>query len=226
MKKIKLIVSVLLLTGLFQPMFKVSGNEILTKNLQEIVEIESIDSSSYYKSLTVPLYKQDNGHYCGPATVKQTLHYINGTSKNQSDYAKLLGTTIAGSSFDAILNVVNANNSKHAYKLSSVNTSLSFSTWLSYVQSSLTKGRPCIIDINSNSYSSSWGYSTSGHFLNISGADVDVIISRMGEQPDATASTLLVKITDPHNVYYRTKWISASLTHQVNMAHFRKQIMY
>ena len=44
-----------------------------------------------YRLLNVPFYKQDTRNYCGPATTKQTLQFINGTSETQDAYADLVG---------------------------------------------------------------------------------------------------------------------------------------
>ena len=43
------------------------------------------------RNMSVPYYKQESNDYCGPATTKQTLQYINGTSLSQDAYADLVG---------------------------------------------------------------------------------------------------------------------------------------
>jgi hypothetical protein len=48
------------------------------------------------KQLNVPLFGQQNGYYCGPATVKMIFHYRHGWSHSQDYYAGLLGTTPEG----------------------------------------------------------------------------------------------------------------------------------
>lgn len=49
------------------------------------------DDSIAFRTLNVLYYKQESKDYCGPATTKQTLQYINGTSLSQDAYADLVG---------------------------------------------------------------------------------------------------------------------------------------
>ena len=41
---------------------------------------------------TVPTYKQENGYYCGPASLQMTLKHITGTKYSQSSLASSAGT--------------------------------------------------------------------------------------------------------------------------------------
>ncbi|MDD6572160.1 MAG: C39 family peptidase [Thermoflexaceae bacterium] len=60
-----------------------------------------------FKTLAVTCYPQETNYYCGPATVKQVLHYLTGDNYSQGYYANLLGTTQAGTDFSRIPNVLN-----------------------------------------------------------------------------------------------------------------------
>lgn len=68
-----------------------------------------------HTELSDPWFKQQNGHYCGSATVKQVLHYINGISQSQDDYAQELGTTSAGTDMTRIPEVLNSHISGYEY---------------------------------------------------------------------------------------------------------------
>ena len=59
--------------------------------------------------MDVPGYKQETTYYCGPATLKQTMQYINKRSLPQSAYASALGTTTAGTDGMNIIKYFNDN---------------------------------------------------------------------------------------------------------------------
>lgn len=50
---------------------------------------------------------QENGYYCGPATVQQTLKRINGSAPSQSTIASGIGTTTAGSNLASMVSYIN-----------------------------------------------------------------------------------------------------------------------
>lgn len=128
----------------------------------------------YVELLNVPHFRQQYSHYCGPATTKQTIHFLTGgtISPSQSDIAKPInqggiGTTTAGSSST---NMANWIRNKGYYYYSVPVSSMSYQDIENYVYSAIwgyqnpTFGG---ITVPSNNVGS-WHYPTGGHLLNIS----------------------------------------------------------
>lgn len=79
-----------------------------------------------YTELAGPWFKQQNGYYCGPATVKQVLHYINNVSSTQDTYASELGTTSAGTDMTGIPGVLNSHISGYEYNYYDIGTAATY----------------------------------------------------------------------------------------------------
>lgn len=159
-----------------------------------------------YTELSMPWFKQENGHYCGPATVKQVLHYINNTSLSQDDYAKELGTTSAGTDMTKIPGVLNAHIVGGSYAYADIGNA---ANWLTIVRTSLYNDRPAILDINTNE-NYDFPYRSSGHFVNVSGYD---------------GVPAKVRITDPNDSYQHA-WYTVNSLYGANSAHWRKAIIW
>ncbi|MGN0732898.1 MAG: C39 family peptidase [Emergencia sp.] len=112
--------------------------------------------------MDVPIYKQSNSYYCGPASVRMTLKYL-GVRKTQSDLASQMGTTAAdGTYVYQIANGLNNNLSGTPYRYV-LNSQITFGEGLMY---SIDKGKPVICHVMTGTlpnYSSA-GYNT-GHYL-------------------------------------------------------------
>lgn len=159
-----------------------------------------------YTELAMPWFKQQNGHYCGPATVKQVLQYLNGVSLSQDDYAKELGTTTAGTDMTRIPGVLNAHLDGIEYEYADIGTA---ATWLTMVRTGLYNNKPAILDINTDD-NYDFPYRSSGHFVNISGYD---------------GVKAKVRITDPNDKSQHA-WYTVSSLYNVNHAHWRKAIIW
>ena len=177
-----------------------------------ILNSPALFSPIFVKTLNVTAFLQDNGHYCGPATVKQTLHYINGNSSSQSTYATALGTTTAGTDMTVIPCVLNNNQSSHDYVYSSFSN---ISTWITYLRSALSANVPAIADINT--IGSVWPYETTGHFVNLSGLNYD-------SEDGPGLNTVLV--TDPYQPGFGNHWYSMTTVYNVNANHSRSAIIH
>ncbi len=174
-------------------------------------------------SLSVPRYQQENGYYCGPATVKEILQYYNGSSLTQSQYASALGTTTLGTDMPIITSVLNNNLSSNISPYSYDDTWTSFSEWSTRVKYAIDTGHPVVVDINSSAGYASLPYASStGHYL--------AIIGYCYNPPFSSLS--LVKVADPSsacNSYYSNQgslWYSASDLFSANAAHFRHAIIW
>lgn len=159
------------------------------------------------KSLNVNACKQENGYYCGPATVQQVLKFY-GVNKSQKTLASDLGTTTDGTVMTYILRVLNKYQKKRTYKYYNYSSKADFEK---KVLLTVANGYPVVIDVNTTNYKSQWGYSTSGHYMCISGFNI---------------SNNTLTVTDPHTRYYGKKTYSSDLVYNVVNAHFRKAIIY
>lgn len=140
-------------------------------------------SQGIYENLNVPHFNQENGHYCGPATVKQTIHYLKGSSLTQDKYAEKLHTTTDGSVMENIPSVINSQVSLAVgYSKRSIGSK---SNYRSSIYTALTQNRPVIIDIKGYQ-SDGWRYDTNGHYLNIAGIT-------------SNATTDVIKVVDPND---------------------------
>jgi hypothetical protein len=162
----------------------------------------------YYKTLNMQTFQQINGYYCGPATVKQTLHYLKGSSLTQESYASQLGTTTSGTDMTRIPGVLNNNYNGYVYSYIGIGT---FYDWLGKVMYSLDGSRPAVIDIKATT-GSNWPYTTNGHFLNVSGLE--------------WIDTPKAMVTDPYIKGLGSNWYTAETVYNVNNAHFRQAIIW
>lgn len=124
--------------------------------------------------LNVPYFRQENGYYCAPATTKQTLHYINGTSLSQSQYAPHVGS---GSGIDyggvgtKLINYINENQNRNTYVYKHKTTNEVSVTNMRYFIDWCLRTANCPVVFNIwEVKKEDWEYAVpKGHFLNISG---------------------------------------------------------
>lgn len=167
----------------------------------------------FYKALNVTAFQQSNNYYCGPATVKQTLHFINDTSEDQTTYANALGTTSSGTDMTRIVDVLNAEQDEHTYIYSGFST---FGEWIDYAKSALSDNVPAVLDINTQNIAS-WPYVTSGHFVNLSGLNYD---------DDIGANLNVALITDPYGPGFGNHWYGMTVVYNANADHFRSAMIH
>ena len=169
------------------------------------------DAPLMIRKLDVIVFKQTETYWCGPATVKQVLHYINGSSLSQKTYANKdnLNTTTSGTNMVNIDGVLNKYQTRNRYVYSQF---ANYDEWHTRVRYDMVYGIPTVIDINSIG-NSNWKYSTEGHFLCISGYD-------------NSSGTLYNYVADPHYTYPGTYKYKASVVYAVNRAHFRSAVIF
>lgn len=172
-----------------------------------------------YGYLSVPYCKQPNGHYCGPATTRQTLGYYNGLANtpNQDYIADALGVTATSGGVPnatVMRNYINVNQKSVAY-LEVTNPSLTaMQSWLDGAQ---LRRCPIILRMkNVIADPSVWYYTTDGHYLNVSGQ----------------ASAVVFQVTDPWIEYKRSEFttgkylVTTSQIHNVTLQHFAKSFWH
>jgi Peptidase_C39 like family len=171
-----------------------------------------------YKAISVPSFEQETSFWCGPATTKQVLHYLNGSSSSQSTYATGLGTKEAGTDFSIIDDYLNTKQSKNYYIYSS---GYSYGTWSDKIHYSLTKSTPAPVLLDLEIYPSYMPKYTThieGHILNVSGED-------------SRYSPVTIRLTDPYDqgnrgVTLGNVWHPHKGVYDANMAHFRQAILW
>ncbi len=143
------------------------------------------------KMCNVPFFKQEKNYWCGPATAKQTIHYLTkgSYSPTQTQIAGYIGTTTAGSSSTNIANWLR----KQGYYYNSVSvSSMTTRDIVNYVATDLDAyDNPCFggVKITSGLIGTNrWHYTTNGHILNISGI----------QQYEPDYNNSLIQVTDPY----------------------------
>lgn len=79
------------------------------------------------RTLNVPTYQQERNHWCGPAAVKETLQFLNGSSLTQAQYASNMQTDADGSTIVyKLTNELNRRQSRHTYQYEDVTSESRF----------------------------------------------------------------------------------------------------
>jgi len=71
--------------------------------------------TDYYCSIPVTRYAQAASNWCGPATIYQTLKYINGTCVSQSNIASSVMNSNGVTTIPALTNYINNNQTANSY---------------------------------------------------------------------------------------------------------------
>ncbi len=172
-------------------------------------------SQVVYKIINVPTFRQETGYYCGPATTKEILHSIKGSSASQGAYASQLGTTSKnGTYFPNLVNVINKNQSKFKYGMTQ---SPDFNGYMAIMNYIVSDAQPGAVDLRITpkelpTYTSN----ISGHIICVSGLASD--FSK-------------IRLTDPYDQGGRGKtigdhWYKFDGVYRANMAHPLKAIIW
>ncbi len=162
-----------------------------------------------FKTLAVTCYPQDEDYYCGPATVKQVLHFLTGENYPQSVYAEGLGTKEAGTDFSKIPNYVNGRIGSNYYVFVPI---INIDNWYSKIRWDTNNGYPVFLDINTNSVADI-PYNVEGHIVNVSGYN-------------ELESEVKVRITDPYQKALGNNWYAKSELYKANNAHFLQAMIW
>lgn len=183
----------------------------LKRKTNNMASIQSTnDPSSGY--ISVPYFKQEKNYWCGPATTKQTLQYISGSSSSQAVIAKAIGTTTDGSNLSDMVSYLNNNQSNKNYVIVTDPSE----DLIQGIAKVIVDDQAPAIGRLAFKKGGNWEYSTRGHYLNITG------YSNGGSS---------IRVTDPY-----IGWISPSssgsyyvTSNEVYIAtkdHFARQISY
>lgn len=162
--------------------------------------------------LSVPYFEQETGYYCGPATTKQTIEYINGASQSQSTIASAIGTTKDGSNLTDMKNYINREQGRHAYIIV---TSPSEDLIQNIVEYSVRNGAPTVARLKI-AKGGNWAYTTSGHYMNLTG------FKNYGAN---------IRVTDPYIGWIQSSssgsyYVTSNEIYTATINHKSKQMMY
>ena len=175
---------------------------------KEMMDLNSLSNLRAITALGVPKFIQEYSYWCGPATTKEVLHYLNGNSLTQSGYATALGTTTAGTDFTRVASVLNNNLSNSFYAYSSIGNQ---SLWFSRIQTDINKGYPIVLDIDASNVGEI-PYSSSGHILPVCGYN--------------NGGTPPVLVVDPWTSVMSSEWYPATVMYTANNNHWRAAMVW
>ncbi len=119
--------------------------------------------------IKVPCYKQETRYWCGPATVKQTLQYLKGSSPSQSALAKALGTTTSGTSIYAIRKYLNNHQNKNTYVQMTPSSNNAMQNAMLMAVKTYKAPPILLVRITNKNFGGKAEYTSDGHYLNVSG---------------------------------------------------------
>lgn len=117
------------------------------------------------KTLDVPWYSQFYGNYCGPASTKQTVQFLTGSSDTQDQIARDLKTNDSGTDTNEIQKYL-VNKTGYAYE--TLWWWADASAFSNMVVSDTDAGLPIIGHVIISN-KGGWPYTTTGHYLNYNG---------------------------------------------------------
>lgn len=171
---------------------------------------------TYNCTVSIPYFKQNNSYYCGPATTKQSMHYLTGSSQSQSSIASALGTTTAGTDGNNMVTYLNANQSNVYYMAIYPYSQASMED---LVYRGLTSyGTAPILRLKMTT-SQGWPYNSTGHFMNVSGQYT-------------VSGAVKYQVTDPYIQYVNSSEtdgkyrISSSAVYNSTINHFAQRFYY
>ncbi|TDQ41162.1 C39 family peptidase [Aureibacillus halotolerans] len=171
--------------------------------------------------LSVRGFEQETSYWCGPATVKQVLHYLNGSSDSQSDYADELGTTRDGTVFSIVDNILNDNQNERTYRYYEYEED-DYLAWQIFMIKSVDRGIPAVLDLKISPRTlPNYESTVAGHILNTSGYDAQ------GDLRDDPR----IRLTDPFDQGNRgrtigNRWYDMDSIFEANQDHFRGAVIY
>jgi len=172
-----------------------------------------------YKYIWTPTHEQQNGYYCGPATVQIIDDYW-GTAATQATLASYMGTTSSGTDFTKVDDALRHFTGRgYAY-----HTCSSDGDFLSSVTYGLiSRNNPIATDLNIiGSAMNYYVYSHSGHIVTIEGYDARSYPTkvRLNDPYDEAGSRAGGGNTLGHKTYP-----ASQITYAV-MRHFRHAVVY
>lgn len=196
------------------PNFSLQQKQQVLNKLKRINTYNFPDDYLSETTLNVPAYKQETSYWCGPATTKQTMQFLTGSSNSQSSIASSLGTTSSGTDGTKIVKYLNNNQSHYYYTIYELNQDdIDTEYAQQMIDLALFQNAPVILRVNTKGISG-WPYSSSGHFLNLSGQ---------------TQYATKYQVTDPWIKWVDssstgTYWLNSTAVFDATLNHFAQHI--
>ncbi len=156
---------------------------IYSNATEAIMTVQSEEDAVPYitsRNLAVPFFDQYYDNYCGPATLKQTYHFLNNNSwsPSLSSIANDVNTSSSGTEQAAMENYLDLHFPSYNYETvwKGGSSCSNVSSFMNLVKSDINAQKPIIANIEIDGYllnNSGWIYTTGGHYLNISGYVLD-----------------------------------------------------
>lgn len=142
-------------------------NDIVNGEYSNSTNLTRSNTLGYYITRAVPYFRQDEDWFCGPATTKQTIHFLTGSSEDQGSIAEDLGTTLGGTIGANIVTYLNARQNAVYYVTA---TPASDQAMQDRLYDGLSNYHSVPILRLRMTVAQGWPYGvTTGHFLNVSG---------------------------------------------------------
>lgn len=108
------------------------------------IDFNPIQPQRYFTTqMEVNPVKQDRNYYCGYAAVKAIIHYLNGSSKTQYEYASELGHPNSAVSLSEMVTLLNRYTSKNY--TTKIGNQFTLSSFVSTIENSVTKNMPVVV---------------------------------------------------------------------------------
>lgn len=164
--------------------------------------------STYNYTIPIPIYQQATNYYCGPASVKMVVQFINGSSDTQNVIAGDLNTNSSGTYVYMITKYLNDKTSKN------YNHQIFYSpsSWFNAARAGVMSNKPMIANVKSANSPGVLPYTTSGHYMPVSGVaaiDVGGVVPYSNIVRSAPAE--YIRVTDPWGVALGHRWYKADL---------------
>lgn len=190
----------------------IQDNSLIDK-LSVLSQSKVARSASSGGALGVKVFTQENDHFCGPATVKQTLHYINGYSSSQDTIARAIGTNDRGSNLEPMVDYINDHKDYGSTYV--IISRPSKSKILRMVEYAVEHKTPVVCRLRFER-TGSWKYETRGHFLNANG------YNSYGDE---------ILLTDPNIKNVRPSaggsyWVTLQELYDATNDHFAQEMAY
>lgn len=180
-KTVAIIVSVLCALINIQPVYAENTDENANgfgnPSKAEIAENEAIISekeavsneitpfvANVSKALNVPMYKQEQNTWCGPASVQMVVKYVDGRYFSQANIAAWMGTDSTGTYVYRIAQELNTYNGISGYGWSNIKQRDLWTT----VKTSINSNRPAIAKVFTQKINKNYSF-YSGHYVVIKG---------------------------------------------------------
>ena len=195
-------------------------NDIVNGEYSNSTNLTRSNTLGYYITRAVPYFRQDEDWFCGPATTKQTIHFLTGSSEDQGSIAEDLGTTLEGTIGVNIVTYLNARQNAVYYVIA---TPASDQAMQDRLYDGLSNYHSTPILRLKMTTEQGWRYNSDGHFMNVSGLYSGFWSDEGACQYEVTDPNIERKVPAETDGKYR---ISSTAVYDSTMAHPQYHFYY